>query len=117
MSLIINSSIHPIYKPNLSPILTEIMTDFEEAVCSENLEELQKITLAYPSIVSSVDHYELLFQAACLESTEVLEFLLKLGLDPNAADEEGETPLFAADSARAVDLLVQYGADREKIIK
>lgn len=47
---------------------------------------------------------------------ELARVLLENGADPNGRDSSGETPLFAAarnGDAFAVNLLLEYGADRE----
>ncbi|CAH0524618.1 ankyrin repeat domain-containing protein [Vibrio hippocampi] len=53
--------------------------------------------------------------AAVLESTALLELVLRYGGDPNIKDLVlGETPLFSAvlvDNAEAIRVLIEYGAD------
>ncbi|MGB0581184.1 MAG: ankyrin repeat domain-containing protein [Limisphaerales bacterium] len=44
-------------------------------------------------------------------STKTVELLLLVGADPNAADEQGSTPLFFCNFAKVADKLVSFGAD------
>jgi len=46
-----------------------------------------------------------------LPSTEKMEFLLKHGLDPNAADSRGNTPIMRSRLIEQIELLSQYGAN------
>ena len=53
-------------------------------------------------------------------NSEVLELLLKAGLDPNLTNNQGETPLGIAvkqGNAKNVQMLLQHGADANEAIR
>ena len=58
----------------------------------------------------------LLFMAIKNDSPKVLEYLLKKGLDVNATDDMGNTPLMEAvsftDNVEIIKMLLKYGADK-----
>lgn len=57
------------------------------------------------------DRQETPFATMFVTSDEIFQTFLEAGADPNAPNEYGFTPLFAAGTRRQVELLVQYGAD------
>lgn len=74
---------------------------FRNAVFRENLEELTALTKAHPKsnlndITYSISGYTLLHQAAQTGNVLIVKFLLEHGVNPNAEDHFGNTPLNVA---------------------
>jgi len=52
-----------------------------------------------------------LWCAAAAEDDELIDFLLDMGADPNQKCRDGETPLMAVQTTRALNALIKAGAD------
>ncbi|KAG8713399.1 hypothetical protein FRC08_013293 [Ceratobasidium sp. 394] len=63
-----------------------------------------------PNVPDDVIGYTPMHAAASYAHLDVLEYLIEKGGDVNIADEEGDTPLYTAESVVVAQFLVEHGA-------
>ncbi|KAG8747303.1 hypothetical protein FRC10_001482 [Ceratobasidium sp. 414] len=63
-----------------------------------------------PNVPDDVIGYTPMHAAASYAHLNILEYLIEKGGDVNIADEEGDTPLYAAESIAVAQFLVEHGA-------
>jgi uncharacterized protein len=87
--------------------------EFYDASVFGDLPTVRRMLASDPALVKSTIEwgFTALHGVAGEDQTEIVEFLLEAGADPNAKNGAGITPLHLAGCPEIVELLVKHGAD------